>query len=275
VRGSHIVVARLYEGKHAYILQNSDRRIIFAVPFHERFTLIGTTDVPQDAPLNRVMITPEETIYLCAIANRYFKKQIGREDVLWSYSGVRSLRDDGAAEAFQVTRDYDLVLERAAGGSPMLSVVGGKITTYRRLAETALELLQPYLGRQAARGTANTPLPGGDLPDGSLLRFCAEAQRRWPFVAPEHLQRLACAYGTRMERMLRGAHAVADLGEQMGADLTGAEVDYLNAEEWALTAEDILWRRTKLGLLLTAAEMQSLERYLERGKPGSRRSSRV
>jgi glycerol-3-phosphate dehydrogenase len=273
VRGSHIVVARLFEGEHAYILQNPDHRIVFAIPFQERFTLIGTTDVPHTAPLDRVAITSEETAYLCESVNRYFEKTIRPEDVLWSYSGVRSLRDDGASEASQVTRDYELVLEHVAVSSPVLTVLGGKITTYRKLAESALALLQPSIGGSAARWTATASLPGGDLPGASLAEFLAEAARRWPFLAHEHLRRLACAYGTRMERVLQGARTAADLGEHLGADLTAVEVDYLKSEEWAVTGEDILWRRTKLGLRVTPTEVERLDRYLGEAHPVSVRRS--
>ena len=262
VRGSHIVVARLFEGEQAYILQNPDHRIVFAIPFQERFTLIGTTDVVHTGGLDSIAITAEETAYLCESINRYFKRPIEPGDVRWSYSGVRSLRDDGAADASAVTRDYELVLERTAHGAPVLSVLGGKITTYRKLSEAVLAMLQPSIGGSASRWTGQAPLPGGDMPHRSLTEFIGEAARRWPFLAPEHLRRLACAYGTRMERVLRGARTAADLGEPLGADLTGAEVDYLRDHEWAATADDILWRRSKLGLRLTPPEVARLDRYL-------------
>lgn len=262
VRGSHIVLPRLFDGEHAYILQNPDQRIVFAIPFHERFTLVGTTDVPHTGALESVTITPEETAYLCESVNRYFERPIRPRDVLWSYSGVRALRDDGAADAAAVTRDYELSLERAADGAPLLSVLGGKITTYRALAETALAMLRPAIGGSAAPWSAAATLPGGDLPHGSLAEFNREAVRRWPFLTPRHVRRLACAYGTRMEQVLGGAGTGADLGETFGADLTAAEVDYLRAHEWAASADDILWRRTKLGLRLQPADVERLDRYL-------------
>lgn len=272
VRGSHIVVPRLFEGGQAYILQNPDHRIVFAIPFHERFTLIGTTDVPHTGPLEQLAITPAETAYLCESINRYFQRPVRPEDVLWSYSGVRSLRDDGATEASEVTRDYELVLERARGGAPVLTVLGGKITTYRKLAETVLATLRPLIGGSATRWTATAALPGGDAPHGSLAELITEAARRWPFLEPEHLRRLACAYGTRMERVLRGGRTAADLGEYLAADLTATEVDYLRDEEWALTAEDILWRRSKLGLLSGPADLERLNRYLGAGAQSRWRS---
>ncbi len=274
VRGSHIVVARLFDGEQAYILQNPDHRIVFAIPFQERFTLIGTTDVPHTGLLDHVAIMPEETAYLCESVNRYFERTIRPEGVLWTYSGVRSLRDDGTSEASEVTRDYGVVLERAEGGSPVLTVLGGKITTYRKLSEAVLARLQPSIGGSATRWTATAALPGGDLPGGRLAEFLDEAARRWSFLGREHLRRLACAYGTRMERVLQGAHTAADLGEPLGADLTAAEVDYLRAEEWAATVEDILWRRTKLGLRLTPPEVERLNRYLGPAQPVSARRSR-
>ena len=274
VRGSHIVVARLFEGEHAYILQNPDHRIVFAIPFQERFTLIGTTDVLHTGPLDGVAITDEETAYLCDSINRYFKRSIGPQDVVWSYSGVRSLRDDGASEASEVTRDYELVLEHASGGSAVLTVLGGKITTYRKLSEAALAMLRPSIGGSATRWTATAALPGGDMPRGSLEQFIEEAARRWPWLAREHLRRLACAYGTRMERVLQGARTPADLGEPLGADLTAAEVEYLKSEEWAATAQDILWRRSKLGLRLTPPELERLDRYLGQARPVSAWRSR-
>jgi len=262
VRGSHIVLPRLFEGEHAYILQNPDHRIVFAIPFQERFTLVGTTDAPHTGSVESVTITTAEIAYLCESINRYFERQIHPQDVLWSYSGVRSLRDDGAADASAVSRDYELVFERAAHGAMVLSVLGGKITTYRRLSEAALAMLQPALGGSTTPWTATAVLPGGDIPRGSLAQLEDQAARRWPFLAPQHLRRLACAYGTRMEQVLHGAGAAADLGETFGADLTAAEVDYLRANEWAATADDILWRRTKLGLRLQPPDIERLERYL-------------
>ena len=269
VRGSHIVVPRMYSGEHAYILQNPDHRIVFAIPFQDRFTLVGTTDVPHVGALEAIAIAPEETAYLCESVNRYFERQIRPQEVRWSYSGVRSLRDDGAQQASEVTRDYELVFERAAHGAPLLNVLGGKITTYRKLAETALAMLRPTIGGARHGWTDRAPLPGGDLPPGGLIALEREAEARWPFLSREHRVRLAHAYGTRMERVLREVRGAADLGETFGADLSASEVDFLRREEWARTSEDILWRRSKLGLRLAPADSERLERYLGATAPAA------
>ncbi len=263
IQGSHIVVRRLFEGQQAYILQNPDRRVVFAIPFEQHFTLIGTTDVPYVGDLHGVRVTPEEVSYLCESVNRYFKREIAPLDVVWSYCGVRALRDDQAAEAAAVTRDYELDLEHGEGGAPLLSVIGGKITTFRRLAEAALAKLQPLVGGSSQRWTHAAPLPGGDLPDGDLDRFVEDAQRRWAGLPAALIARMARAYGTRMAAILGDAKLIAGLGESFGADLTTAEVDYLTEQEWARSVEDILWRRSKLGLTVTAEDAARLERYLQ------------
>ena len=262
IQGSHIVVQRLFEGEQAYILQNPDRRIVFAIPFEQRFTLIGTTDIPYEGDLASLRVSPDEVSYLCESVNRYFERPVSPADVVWSYCGVRALRDDQATDAAAVTRDYELDLERSAAGAPLLSVIGGKITTFRRLAEAALGKLQPLVGGSAHRWTATVPLPGGALPACDLERFLREAERRWPAMPAGLIARLARAYGTRMEVVLRGASKPAELGETFGADLTAAEVNYLIEHEWARTAEDILWRRSKLGLTVGAEAAARLEDYL-------------
>jgi len=247
VKGSHIVTPRLYEGDHAYILQNPDKRIIFAIPYEGEFTLIGTTDVPWEAAPGPMQIDADETAYLCESINRWFARPVSPADVVWSYAGVRPLYDDAASNAAAVTREYVLDLDTDAG-VPLLSVFGGKITTYRRLAEHALEKLGPHLPRQADPWTAQAPLPGGDMPDADFGRFLAALQRARPFLPAPLAYRLARAYGTRVDRLLGTATRVADLGEDLGGGLTEAEVDYLVREEWAQTPDDILWRRSKLGL---------------------------
>lgn len=262
IQGSHIVVPRLFDGAQAYILQNPDRRVVFAIPFEERFTLIGTTDVPYTGDLQSVRASPAEITYLCASVNRYFRRASDPSEVVWSYSGVRALRDDQASEAAAVTRDYELDLEHAEGGAPLLSVIGGKITTFRRLAEAALAKLQPLIGGSTARWTATAPLPGGALPNADLESFVGDAERRWPSLPAPLLARLARSYGTRMELILGHAATLGELGESFGGDLTAAEVDYLVAHEWARTADDILWRRSKLGLLVSREGAARLEDHL-------------
>ncbi|WP_340315654.1 glycerol-3-phosphate dehydrogenase [Rhizorhabdus argentea] len=243
VKGSHIIVPRLFDGDHAYILQNEDLRIVFAIPYEGDFTLIGTTDKPFEGDPSHPTIDPDETEYLCKSANRYFKRQIGAGDVVRSYSGVRPLFDDGHEEAAEVTRDY--VLRLGAEEAPqILSAFGGKITTYRRLAEHALEQLEPFLPPMAKAWTAGVPLPGGDLPDGDFAAFLKNVRARWPFLDEVNATRMTRAYGTRIDRIFGDAARFDDIGY----GLSTCEIDYLIDEEWACTAEDILWRRTKLGL---------------------------
>ncbi|MFN3389881.1 MAG: glycerol-3-phosphate dehydrogenase, partial [Allosphingosinicella sp.] len=252
VKGSHIVVPRLWDGGHGYILQQPDRRVVFALPFQHDFTLIGTTDVPVSRP-GEAAIDAEETRYLCEAADRYFTRQVVPADVVWRYSGVRALWDDGAAEARAVTRDYHLELDAEAR---LLSVFGGKLTTARALAEEALDRLE-VKGR---RLTARVALPGGDLLPAFLE--WVDSLTRWlpPLVA----RRMAGAYGTRMRDLIGGAESLKDLGRHFGAGLYEKEVRYLVDTEYARTAEDILWRRTKLGLTMSAKEQEALRRYLER-----------
>ncbi|HKM64665.1 MAG TPA: glycerol-3-phosphate dehydrogenase [Acidisphaera sp.] len=258
VKGSHIVVPRLHDGDFAFILQNPDGRIDFVIPYEHDFSLVGTTDIPFDGDPGVVGISAEETAYLCDSVNRYLRRPISPADVIWSYSGVRPLFDDQASDAKAVTRDYVLDLERAPGTPPLLSVYGGKITTYRRLAEQALEKLLPALGRPVGPSwTATKPLPGGDFADFDvyLREFCA----RHPALALDTARRLVRAYGTRAERF-----AGPDMGADLGGGLTEAEVDYLVAAEWARTPEDVLWRRSKLGLHVRPATASRLADHLER-----------
>jgi len=261
VKGSHIVVGRLYEGDHAYALQHTDRRLVFVIPYLDDYTLIGTTDVPWHGKPGPAEIDPAETEYLCELVNRFFERQIGSAEVVWSYAGIRALQDDGAAEASAVTRDYVLELDAPAGLAPVLSVLGGKITTYRRLAEHALEKLQPLPGPIRGPWTATSPLPGGDLPGGDVDAFVAELRRRWPFLGDANCRRLAGAYGTRAMRLLESVQSRADMGEEFGGGMTRLEVDYLIQEEWARSAEDIAWRHSKTGLRATPAEQQRLRDY--------------
>jgi glycerol-3-phosphate dehydrogenase len=264
IKGSHIVVKKLYEGDQAYILQQPDKRIVFAIPYERDFTLIGTTDVPYENEPGPVAISEEETRYLCDCINRSFARRIGPEDVVWSFSGVRPLFDDAAENASAVTRDYVLDVSDRDGALPVLSVFGGKITTYRRLAEHAIEKLAPYRPDLGPAWTAKATLPGGDMRDADFERFVAELQAAKPFLPPAMTRRLARAYGTRVDGIVGQARSLTDLGERFGDDLTAAEVDYLIAREWVRGADDILWRRSKLGLRIPPEGQTRLAAYFER-----------
>lgn len=253
VKGSHILVPALFEGDHAYILQQPDGRVVFAIAY-EGGTLIGTTDVAVAEP-GDAAISADEIDYLCAAANRWFGARIVAADIRWSYSGVRALYDSGEADARQVTRDYRLELD-SDPGPKLLSVFGGKLTTARALAEEALA----KLGVTAPRWTAHSPLPGGDL--AGFGQFQAEAASRWPWLEASLLRRLTRAYGSRIERVIGDAAGMTDLGRTFGAGLTEAEIRYLVDQEWARTADDILWRRTKLGLHMTEADRAEVAAFL-------------
>jgi len=262
IQGSHLIVPRLYEGEHAYILQNEDRRIVFAIPYLERFTLIGTTDREYQGDPAQVRIGEEETDYLLAVVNRHFKHQLTRDSILHSYSGVRPLCNDESDDPSAVTRDYTLALSGTPGEPPLLSVFGGKLTTYRKLAEAALEQLVPFFPRMGPRWTAAAPLPGGEeMGDGHEL--AARLRQRHAWLSPELAQRWATTYGSRTWRLLEGVSSPADLGEHFGGTLYAREVDYLREQEWACEAEDILWRRSKLGLFLNEKEQARLRAYLD------------
>ena len=248
VKGSHIVVPRLYEGDHAYMLQQPDRRIVFAIPYRG-MTEIGTTDVPVEAPEDAV-IDASEIAYLCDAANRHFTNQIAPADVVATWSGVRPLYDDGASEAQVVSRDYVLELDEA--GPPLLSVFGGKITTARYLAEEALGKLGPALGADVRRMTRDRPFPGGDI--GAFDGFLADVEARWPFLGSDRAARMAHAYGSALREILAGVVDEAGLGRAFGAGLTEVELRWMRDREWATTADDALTRRSKLGLAMTEAE---------------------
>jgi glycerol-3-phosphate dehydrogenase len=254
IKGSHIIVPALFEGEHAYMLQQPDRRIVFAIPYQGDKTLIGTTDEPVEKPED-AKISTAEIGYLCAATNRYFKQQIGPADVVATYSGVRPLYDDGASEAKAVTRDY--VLELDANGPPLLSVFGGKITTARHLAEEAVAKLGDAAGWDTQASTRDAALPGGDM--ANFAAFLAEVQTRYPFLEPANAERMARAYGMMLHEMLGGRK---ELGTMFGPMLGSVEVDWLIEHEWAMTAEDILWRRTKLGLAMTAEQIAAVEAYV-------------
>jgi glycerol-3-phosphate dehydrogenase len=249
VKGSHIVVPRLYVGPHAYILQQPDRRVVFLLPFADDFTLIGTTDVPYDDVPGPVAISDAETVYLCEAASRFLRSPVHPQHVVWSYAGLRPLQDDDDTDPSAVTRDYALEVDADSDGqAPMLSVIGGKITTYRRLSEHAVDKLAPWSPGLPRAWTAATPLPGGDLGPGGFDTFLVGVCDRWPWLPSDTARRLARAYGTRIERILGDARSLADLGSDCGHGLSQREVVYLKATEFAQTADDVLWRRSKLGL---------------------------
>ena len=248
IRGSHIVLPRLYEGEHAFILQNDDRRVVFVIPYEQNFSLIGTTDVPHEGDAAGAHCTPEEAEYLCAAVSRQFRREITPAEIIWSYSGVRPLFDDGTDDPSAITRDYVLKLDTSA--APLLSVYGGKITTFRRLAEEATGQMARALGREGAPWTATATLPGGDLGGKSIAEFAAGMARALPFLDPATLPRLVRTHGSELPRVFAGGSA----GAALGAGLTEVELDWMRREEWARTAEDVLWRRTKLGLHMSEAE---------------------
>ncbi len=263
VKGSHIITRRLFEGEHAYFFQNGDGRIIFAIPYENgSSTLVGTTDLPFTADRNKVEISEEEIDYLCDAASEYFARPVTRGDILSTYSGVRPLYDDAADSASEVTRDYVLSLDET-GGATVLSVFGGKITTYRKLAEGALKMLKTALPDMGPDWTHDAPLPGGDIPDTDFDRFLADRSIRYPWVPADTLQRLARAYGTRMDRIIGTGTDPDHLGHTFGGGLNEAEVRYLVEEEFARTADDVLWRRSKLGLHLGPVEQARLKDWFE------------
>ena len=266
VKGSHIVVPRVHRERHAYILQNADQRVAFIIPYQDEFSLIGTTDVPVES-FEAPAISGEETDYLCRIANAYLARPIAPGDAVWSYSGVRPLYDDGSTDPSDVTRDYVLELDHARG-APILSIFGGKITTYRRLAEAALSQLRPFFTGMKGEWTKGEPLPGGDVPRGGIPGFERELAARYPWL-PERLRSaLVHRHGTRTTRVIGEARSIAGLGRHFGDALYAAEVDYLVAQEWACTAEDVLWRRTKCGLHLDAGAREGVAAYLRERRPG-------
>jgi glycerol-3-phosphate dehydrogenase len=262
IKGSHIVVARVHAGDHAYILQNADKRIVFVIPYQDHYSLIGTTDVPVDA-YERPEITPEEIDYLLRLANTYLARPLSPEDVVWTFAGVRPLYDDGSSDPSAITRDYVFKLDTGgAGGAPALSIYGGKITTYRKLAEHALRDVAPYLPPMGPTWTENAPLPGGDLPAGGPAAWLAQLAQRYPSFPIELLRGLARRHGTRAQAILGTAKDSTALGEDFGHGLTAAEIDYLVREEWARSGDDVLWRRTKCGLGMTGAERERVAAYV-------------
>jgi glycerol-3-phosphate dehydrogenase len=266
VKGSHIVVPRLFEHPFCYIFQNEDQRIVFAIPYEQDYTLIGTTDLDFEGDPHHVQIDADEIDYLCDTINDHFRATIARADVVWSYSGVRPLYDEhGEEDVSALTRDYLLTLD--ADGAPILSVFGGKITTFRKLAEEALAHIEGTIGQRGPSWTAGAPLPGGDMPGADFDAYLQCLQKRHPWLPPQLAYRYARNYGTRSETLLAGAAQHADLGECFGADLYEREVAYLVRHEWARETDDILWRRSKLGLRLSTAQVARLAERLAASPP--------
>ncbi|MRG72481.1 glycerol-3-phosphate dehydrogenase [Alphaproteobacteria bacterium HT1-32] len=262
VQGSHIVVRKMFDHDRCYIFQNADGRIIFAIPYQQDFTLLGTTDHDFSGDPAKAAITAEETDYLCRAASDYFRQAVTPDDIVWTYAGVRPLFDDGASKAQEATRDYVLREEGSTSEGILINIFGGKITTYRRLAESVLEKIEQALGQRQPAWTATSTLPGGDFPATGFEALHRDFMTSFPFLEPDHARRLLRQYGTNARTIIGEARSASDLGQHFGADLYQAEVDYLTAREWARTAEDILWRRTKLGLITDEADHIRLQDYL-------------
>jgi glycerol-3-phosphate dehydrogenase len=258
VKGSHLVVPKFWDGRHAYLLQNDDRRVIFVNPYEDRLALIGTTDIPYDGRVEDVAIDDAETEYLLRVLRRYFRNPPELRDVVNKFSGIRPLYDDNAENPSAVTRDYVFEIDGAPAVPPLLSIFGGKITTYRKLAEHALERLAAWFPDLRPAWTAKTPLPGGDI-GGSFADFARGLARDYPGLPQTLIQHCARLYGTRARELLGSARGRADLGRHFGGNLYEREVAYLRETEWATRATDILDRRTKHGLHLTPAERAAFE----------------
>ncbi|MEJ2227671.1 MAG: glycerol-3-phosphate dehydrogenase [Alphaproteobacteria bacterium] len=267
VQGSHIVVPRKYEHDRAYIFQNPDERIIFAIPFERDFTLIGTTDQDYMGDPADVRITDPEIDYLCEGASLYFKEPIRREDIVWTFSGVRPLFDDGASKAQEATRDYVLKSDGGAGKAPVINLFGGKITTYRRLAEAVMKQIETHLEKRGAPWTTSAPLPGGNFSLDGFLPIAARLTQQYPFLNNNEAERLIALYGTSAFDWLGDSRSKEDLGRMFGAGLSEREVNYLVENEWAKSADDILWRRSKRGLRMTTEQIAELEKFMAK-QPG-------
>ena len=264
VQGSHIVVPKLHDHDRAYIFQNADNRIIFALPYQQDYTLIGTTDRDYEGGPRDVKITPEEVTYLCDAASEYFKTPINEDSIVWTYAGVRSLYDDGASEAQEATRDY-ILREDGEGKEPrVINIFGGKITTYRQLAHSMMKKIESILGSRQAPWTADSSLPGGDFEVSGFDTLVIEVAKKYPFIDHSLAWRLVRMYGTRVWKMFDGAKTVKDMGKDFGATLTELEVRYMMEHEWAQTAEDILWRRSKLGIQMSEKEISALDKWIEK-----------
>lgn len=264
IKGSHIIVPQLYEGDFAYILQNKDQRIVFAIPFEKKYTLIGTTDILFSDDLENITISSEEKNYLCEIINNYFKKTIHPNDIIWSYAGVRCLQDQNEKPS-KISRDYIFDFEYI-NGLPLLTVISGKLTTHRLLAEEALEKLRPIFKELKPAWTENSVLPGGDFSNQDIVAFRNQFQQNFPWLPEPLIARYIRDYGTRVYAMLNQKKQLLDLGIDFGHGLYQTEVEFLLQYEWAQTVEDILWRRTKLGIVFSASETKYLNDWLNHNK---------
>ena len=265
VKGSHIVVPAMFDHKFAYIFQNEDKRVIFAIPFERGFTLVGTTDIEYEDRLDQVKISDDEEAYLCDAVSRYFNTPVCPQDIVSSFAGVRPLLDDDSGNPSAVTRDYSLELSHCEQ-SPVISVFGGKITTYRVLAEEVLDKLSELMPIEKNAWTQNAALPGGDFSDGDFLSFEAKQQKLYHWLPTELISRYARLYGTRMNVFLSGKVCIADMGELISSDLYSAEVNYLMSNEWARTADDVLFRRSKLGLIASKEDVGRLVAYMDNAR---------
>ena len=264
VKGSHIVVAKFYFGNHAYILENTDKRVVFVIPFEERYCLIGTTDLAFSGDLENINIDPDEINYLCAAVKLYFKHNIRSDEIIWSFAGVRPLvSETGGKNLSAISRDYSFELNTAENSAPLLNIFGGKITTYRELAEGALALLKPYFPSMKPAWTATEPLPGGDIPNADFIDFFRQFRRQYTWLPENLAYRYTRNYGTCAHILLNNTKTMTDLGQHFGNGLYQREVEYLVNYEFAQTAEDILWRRTKLGLEFPRENIAVLENYLQ------------
>jgi glycerol-3-phosphate dehydrogenase len=262
VKGSHIIVEKFYEGNQAYILQNIDGRVVFVIPYLDEFLLIGTTDIPYEGDPNKANIGEEEIQYLLASINYYFQRQVKKEDIVSSYSGVRPLYYPHAADPSKITRDYHIEKEDDTDHAPLFSVFGGKLTTYRALSENVVSQLGQYFKHLKKSKTRRQALPGGDLGHATLDAFINSLHNKFIWLPHKLARRYAGSYGTRTLDLLQDCIALEDLGEKFGSDLYQREVDFLIETEWALTIEDILWRRTKFGLILAESEIRKLKEYI-------------
>jgi glycerol-3-phosphate dehydrogenase len=262
VKGSHLVVEKLYDHDRCYIFQNADGRICFAIPYENNFTLIGTTDEDHKGDPGKPEISDTEIDYMLSAVSEYFKKPVTRAQLKWAYSGIRPLYDDGASKAQEATRDYVLKLDKPEGQAPLLSVFGGKITTARKLAESVMDEIKPFFPLMKEKWTATATLPGGALAHNAVENYMSELHKKYSFLKFQNIRRLFRAYGTEVEKILGEARFAADLGQAIGP-LTMRELEHLKSNEWAVTADDILWRRSKLGLHMKPEEQAALKLYME------------